>query len=53
VELDLSASGANLPWLQSLDDACGAGVVCNPRARASFGVYSPESKKTVNIRNVF
>jgi len=27
--------------------------VCNPRARASFGVYSPESKKTVNIRNVF
>lgn len=53
VELDLSASGANLPWLQSLDEACGNGVVCNPRARASFGVYSPESKKTVNIRNVF
>ncbi len=53
VELDLSASGANLPWLQSLDDACGANTVCNPKARASFGVYSPESKKTVNIRNVF
>lgn len=53
IELDLSASGANLPWLQSLDDACGANTVCNPKARASFGVYSPESKKTVNIRNVF
>lgn len=53
VELDLTASGANLPWLQSLDDACGTNTVCNPKARASFGVYSPESKKTVNIRNVF
>ncbi len=57
VTLDLSASGANMPWLQSLDAACGANTLCNPRARASFGVYKPESRpdrpKTVNIRNVY
>ena len=50
--LDLSATGANLPWLQSLDVSCGANTVCNPKARATFGVYTPESKKTVNIQNV-
>ncbi len=53
VTLDLSASGANMGWLQSLDISCGANTLCNPKARASFGVYSPETKKTVNIRNVY
>jgi MSHA biogenesis protein MshQ len=52
VTLDLSATGANLPWLQSLDAACGANTVCNPKARATFGVYTPETKKTINIQNV-
>ena len=51
VELNLSGTGANLPWLQSLDAACGS-TVCNPKARASFGVYTPESRKTVHIQNV-
>ncbi len=50
IELDLSSAA---PWLRSLDEACGANTVCNPRARATFGVYSPESKKTVNVSNVF
>jgi MSHA biogenesis protein MshQ len=57
VTLDLSASGANMPWLQSLDESCGHNVLCNPKARASFGVYKPEGKvngpKTVTIRNVY
>jgi len=52
VTLDLSATGANLPWLQSLDVSCGANTVCNPKARASFGVYTPETKKTISIQNV-
>jgi MSHA biogenesis protein MshQ len=52
VTLDLSATGANLPWLQSLDATCGANTVCNPKARATFGVYTPETKKTINIQNV-
>jgi MSHA biogenesis protein MshQ len=52
VTLDLSATGANMPWLQSLDVSCGANTVCNPKARATFGVYTPESQKTVNIQNV-
>lgn len=50
IELDLSSAA---PWLRSLDESCGANTVCNPRARATFGVYSPESKKTVNVSNVF
>ncbi len=53
VTLDLSASGANMSWLQSLDISCGANTLCNPKARASFGVYAPESQKVVNIRNVY
>jgi len=53
ITLDLSSSGADMSWLQSRDDSCGANTVCNPKARASFGVFSPESKKTVNVRNVF
>lgn len=53
ITLDLGSSGANMSWLQSLDASCGANTVCNPKARASFGVFSPESKKTVNVRNVF
>jgi MSHA biogenesis protein MshQ len=52
VTLDLSATGANLPWLQSLDATCGVNTVCNPKARATFGVYTPETKKTINIQNV-
>ncbi len=52
VSLDLSSTAANLPWLQSLDAACGSGVLCNPKARATFGVYTPESKKTIHIQNV-
>lgn len=53
VTLDLSAAGVNMPWLQSLDDRCGASALCNPKARATFGVYTPESKKTVHVRDVF
>lgn len=53
VTLDLSSGGANMAWLQSRDDSCGANTVCNPKARASFGVYSSEAQKTVNIRNVY
>jgi MSHA biogenesis protein MshQ len=53
VTLDLSASGANMSWLQSLDISCGANTLCNPKARASFGVYAPETQKTVNVRNVY
>jgi MSHA biogenesis protein MshQ len=52
VTLDLSATGANLPWLQSLDVSCGVNTVCNPKARATFGVYTPETQKTINIQNV-
>jgi MSHA biogenesis protein MshQ len=53
ISLDLGATGANLPWLRSLDNACGANTVCDPKARASFGVYAPETQKTVNIRDAF
>lgn len=53
IALDLGATGANLPWLRSLDNACGANTVCDPKARASFGVYAPETQKTVTIQDAF
>ena len=38
--------GAALPWLRSRNGACAAGYDRDPSARASFGIYSPETRKT-------
>ena len=46
-------SAANLPWLRSRNGSCASTYDRDPSARASFGIYSPELKKTVHIRELY
>lgn len=48
-----ASTGAALPWLRSRNGSCAAGWAADPSARATFGVYSPETKKTVHVREIF
>ena len=48
------ATGAgNLAWLRSRNGSCASTWDRDPSARAAFGVYSAESKKTVHVREIF
>ncbi|RZS52224.1 LamG domain-containing protein [Sphaerotilus mobilis] len=47
-----SSTGAGLPWLRSRTGSCSSGFDRDPSARASFGVYSPESRLTTQVREV-
>jgi MSHA biogenesis protein MshQ len=48
-----SLTGAGVPWLRSQNGTCAATWDRDPSARASFGIYSPETKKTVHAREIF
>lgn len=45
--------GAALPWLRWLNGSCAATYDRDPSARASFGVFSAETKATVHVRERF
>ena len=47
------SSGASLPWLRSRNGSCAATWDRDPSAQAAFGIYSPETKKTVHVREIF
>ena len=44
---------ANLAWLRSRNGSCASTYDRDPSARASFGVYSPELKRTVHVRELY
>ncbi|WP_459950851.1 DUF6701 domain-containing protein [Denitratisoma sp. agr-D3] len=46
-------TAANLPWLRSRNGNCAATYDRDPSARATFGVYAPETKRTVHIRELY
>ena len=46
-------TGAALPWLRSVQGSCAATFDRDPAARASFGIYSPETRKTLHVREIF
>ena len=48
-----ASTGAALAWLRSTNGACAATADRDPAARVSFGVYSPETRKTVHVRELF
>ncbi|HSM21231.1 MAG TPA: DUF6701 domain-containing protein, partial [Rubrivivax sp.] len=48
-----ASTGAGLPWLRALNGACAASPDRDPAARASFGIYGPETRKTVHAREIF
>ena len=47
--------GAALPWLRSRNGNCvvSDNFAADPSARATFGIYSPESRRTVHVREGF
>ncbi|RRS03089.1 hypothetical protein EIP75_17360 [Aquabacterium soli] len=46
-----ASTGAGMPWLRSAYGSCGS--LNDPSARVTFGVYSPESSKTVHARELY
>lgn len=48
-----ASTGANLGWLRGLNGNCAATHDRDPSARINFGIYSPESRKTVHIRELY
>ncbi|WP_396271077.1 DUF6701 domain-containing protein [Ideonella sp.] len=48
-----ASTGAGLPWLRSRQGSCASTYDRDPSARATFGVYSPETKRSVHVRDVF
>jgi MSHA biogenesis protein MshQ len=45
--------GANLPWLRSLAGNCASSWDRDPAARASFGIFAPETRRTIDVRELF
>jgi MSHA biogenesis protein MshQ len=51
-----ASTGAALPWLRSQNGStsgCAALWDRDPSARATFGIYAPETRKTVHVRELF
>jgi MSHA biogenesis protein MshQ len=48
-----TTTGAALPWLRAQNGNCAASADRDPAARASFGLFSPETRKTVHVRDLF
>jgi hypothetical protein len=48
-----ASTGAGLAWLRSQNGNCVATYDRDPSGRASFGIYTPETKKTVHVRELF
>jgi len=48
-----ATTGAAKAWLRAQNGACAATADRDPAARASFGIFSPETRKTVHVREIF
>ena len=48
-----SVTGAGLPWLRWRAGTCAATEDRDPSARASFGVYTPETRRIIHMRELF
>jgi MSHA biogenesis protein MshQ len=48
-----ASTGARLPWLRAQNGACATGWASDPSARATFGIASPETRKSVHVREMY
>ncbi len=48
-----ATTGAASPWLRSIYGDCAATYNSDPSARGSFGIYGPETRKTIHSRELF
>ena len=51
----MTAPASSLAWLRSQNGSCAASTTyaADPSATACFGVYSPESTRTIHVRELF
>jgi MSHA biogenesis protein MshQ len=49
----VATSGAALPWLRPVMAGCGTTRARDPAGRATFGVYAPENRRVIHVREVF
>jgi MSHA biogenesis protein MshQ len=47
-----ATTGSNLSWLRSKNGNCAATFDRDPSARATFGVYAPETQRKIHVRPV-
>ncbi|MDD5248841.1 MAG: hypothetical protein PHY45_07645 [Rhodocyclaceae bacterium] len=50
-----ATAGLALPWLRSIYGTCATSAAgsADPSARATFGIYSPETTKTIHVRELY
>jgi len=48
-----ASTGAGLAWLRSQNGGCSALWDRDPSARATFGIFAPETAKTIHARELF
>jgi MSHA biogenesis protein MshQ len=46
-------SAASLVWLRSRNGSCAATYDRDPSARATFGIYAPETRRTIHVQEEF
>jgi MSHA biogenesis protein MshQ len=46
-------TAANKPWLRARNGNCAATYDRDPSARATFGIYTAETRKTIHIRESY
>lgn len=46
-------SPASMPWLRSRNGNCATTYDRDPSARATFGIYAPETRRTVHTRELY
>lgn len=49
----VASTGADLPWLRPFTTGCNAAQPRDPYGRATFGVYTPENRRVIHVREVF
>lgn len=49
----LPSTGAGIPWLRPVVAGCGPAMARDPSGRATFGVYTPENRRIIHVREVF
>lgn len=48
-----ATTGGAKPWLRAQNGSCAATADRDPAGRVSFGIFSPETRKTVHVRDLF
>jgi MSHA biogenesis protein MshQ len=48
-----ASTGAGLPWLRAQNGSCAGTADRDPAARASFGIFAPETRKIVHVRDLY